>query len=198
MLGIPRKTQFWHKWKALRRVPFRKSWFVGYDLEGNSYWEMIDHNNPHRLRRKVSLDRPYFHFSDFKPHPMWMQWLQFTRPTAPSLIDLVNDAKRLNRMKLLALQAEEKWKSVPLKSSTTPVHEDPRIGTAWGGSKPAESRVEPSAESTEDPAQTQQQQQHAKLQNVLKEMESRQKDSPKVVRDHMGQVKVEQKKKIHH
>lgn len=199
-LGISWKKQLWHKWKTLRRIPFRKSWFIGYDLEGNSYWEMVDHNNPHRLRRKVSLDRPYFHFSDYKPHPMWMQWLQFTRPTAPTLVDLINDAKRQYRLKLLTKQAEDKWRSVPLKPSMGG-NSDPRLDTAWGG-QPVQSAAHPEAESAES-APEYQPANHAdalsssqsNYQQVLEEMAKRQKNDPKVVRDHLGQVKVEKSSK---
>lgn len=132
ILGISWKRQLYHKWKSLRNVPFRKHWFVGYDLEGNSYWELIDRNNPTRLRRKVSFERPYYHFGDFKPHPMWMQWLQYTRRGPPTLVDLVNDMKRQHRMKLLAQKANEKWKTVPLKSSNNDTS-DPRLASAWTG-----------------------------------------------------------------
>lgn len=194
-LGIPWKKQLWHKWKTLRRIPFRKSWFIGYDLEGNSYWELVDHNNPHRLRRKVSLDRPYFHFSDFKPHPMWMQWLQFTRPMAPTLADLINDAKRQYRLKLLTKQAEEKWKSVPLKPSMGG-NSDPRLDTAWGG-QPIQHAAHPESSSAEGAPEYQPASADApsnsqlNYQQVLEEVAKRQKNDPKVTRDHLGQVKVQ-------
>lgn len=28
-----------HRWQSLRSVPFRRRFFIGYDLDGNSYWE---------------------------------------------------------------------------------------------------------------------------------------------------------------
>lgn len=186
MLGIPRKTQLWHRWKSLRNIPFRRKWFVGYDLDGNTYWEFRDHNNPGRLRRQIAHNRPYFLFGKYNVHPMWMQWLQFTRHRAPTLVDLVNDAKRLQRIRILAQHADAKWKSVPLKSETQT--EDPRIGSAWSGQPTAPPAEEertgwgdaPPADSAKD-----------NVQMAFEHAQSQNRQGPKVHRDELGQVTVE-------
>lgn len=184
ILGIKWKTQLWHRWRALRNVPFRRKWFVGYDLEGNSYWELTDHNNPTRLRRKVSLDKPYFHFSDFKPHPMWMQWMQFTRPEPPSLEDLRADAQRQMRLRQLSREAETKWRTVPLKSASAK-QQDPRIESSWSGER--SSSVQP--EKTEN-TETYTAKPASKIQIAMEKALSRSKKDRMVVRDELGQAKI--------
>lgn len=58
--------RIYHKWKALRTVPFRKKFFVGYDLDGNTFWEFHDPNNPTRLRRIVEYRVKNLPFVDYK------------------------------------------------------------------------------------------------------------------------------------
>jgi hypothetical protein len=58
--------QWWHKWQAARNVPFRKKFFVGYDLDGNTYWEFKNHNDPYRMRRIVEYRLPRLNLIDHK------------------------------------------------------------------------------------------------------------------------------------
>lgn len=114
-IAVSRPLQLWHKWKSLRNVPFRKSWFVGYDLEGNSYWEYLDRNNPYRLRRKVQFNDRHKLYVDFEAKPQWIQWLRHTRANAPTLEELIQDNIRQRRLKILAEQAKLRWKSMSAK-----------------------------------------------------------------------------------
>lgn len=103
--------RLWHQWKSLRNVPFRKKWFVGYDLDGNSYWEFSNVNNPvGRLRRIVQYRVRKGNFTDYKLPPMWLQWLRHTRRESPSLFQLIAEEQRQEAMKILAQRADERWK----------------------------------------------------------------------------------------
>lgn len=133
MQPLPWKTRVWHQWKSLKNIPFRRKWFIGYDLDGNSYWELIDHNNPFRLRRKVEMKNKHAHIGDFKPLPQWMQWLRHTRANAPTMEELLADQRRQARIRLLAQEAEQRWASVPLKSNDSAKGSDPRMSSAWMG-----------------------------------------------------------------
>ncbi|PRT55505.1 NADH-ubiquinone oxidoreductase assembly factor N7BML [Wickerhamiella sorbophila] len=133
-LDIPWTRQLWHRWKALRNVPWRKSWFVGYDLDGNSYWESTDYNNPYRLRRRVEWGNKK-HMADFRAVPQWMQWLRHARPHPPTLEELIADQRRQQQLKLLAQQADQRWNQIPVQSTND---KDPRLASAWtGGATPA-------------------------------------------------------------
>lgn len=106
-----------HKWQARRDIPFRRKFFIGYDLYGNTYWEFTLDGNMTRLRRKLE---PYkeeiFKVDYFKTiPPQWLQWLRRTRFDAPSLDELVLDQLRQQRLKILARQADEKWQLEKLR-----------------------------------------------------------------------------------
>lgn len=58
--------QMIHRWKALRTVPFRRKFFIGYDLDGNTYWEFRNDNNPLRARRIVDYREPNKNWVDYK------------------------------------------------------------------------------------------------------------------------------------
>ena len=100
-----------HQWKARRDIPFRKKFFIGYDLHGNTYWEFTVDGNMQRLRRKSEPYKPQLFKADYFSTipPQWLQWLRRTRQQAPSLEELINDQVRQQRMRILAQQADEKW-----------------------------------------------------------------------------------------
>ncbi|KAI5967920.1 hypothetical protein CANMA_002688 [Candida margitis] len=106
-----------HRWQARRDIPFRRKFFVGYDLYGNTYWEFTIDGNMTRLRRKLEPFREeIFKVDYFKTiPPQWLQWLRRTRFDAPSLEELVQDQFRQQRLKLLAQQADEKWQLEKLR-----------------------------------------------------------------------------------
>lgn len=100
-----------HRWQARRDIPFRKRFFVGYDLNGNTYWEFTPDGNMDRLRRKMEpVEKEIFEADYFeKIPPQWLQWLRRTRYEPPTLEELVEDKNRQERIKILALQADLKW-----------------------------------------------------------------------------------------
>lgn len=107
--------QAYLQWCSLRTVPFRTKFFVGYDLDGNTYWEFYNANNPLRPRRIVEYRENALNWVDYKMPPQWMQWLRFTRPHYPTLEELHDDKVRQELLKYRVQAAEERWKSIPLK-----------------------------------------------------------------------------------
>ncbi|QSZ35906.1 hypothetical protein DSL72_007028 [Monilinia vaccinii-corymbosi] len=114
----------WYRWKALR-LPWRKRFFVGLDLQNNTFWEFRDALNAHRMRRIVQAP-PSTRYSDVKITPQWHQWLRHTRADAPTMEELVGDVARQERLKILARQADERWEA---KASLL---EEPRRATQVG------------------------------------------------------------------
>ncbi|AOW29719.1 hypothetical protein MG5_04247 [Candida albicans P57072] len=118
---IKKKYPFWkrllHKWQSRRDIPFRKKFFIGYDLYGNTYWEFTIDGNMSRLRRKLEpFRKELFEVDYFKTiPPQWLQWLRRTREHSPSLNELIEDQIRQQRIKILAQQADENWKLEKLR-----------------------------------------------------------------------------------
>ncbi|KAK9436157.1 hypothetical protein VB005_10964 [Metarhizium brunneum] len=111
-------AQAWYKWKALR-LPWRKRFFIGYDLQGNTYWEFrLAKPSPgtspsdSRWRRIVHYPRST-HYSQVKVSPLWHQWLRHTRRDPPSLEEQAGDLVRQERMKHLAAEADARWEAKP-------------------------------------------------------------------------------------
>lgn len=100
-----------HKFQARRDIPFRKKFFVGYDLHGNTYWEFTIDGNMQRLRRKLEPYQESYFKSDYfeTVPPQWLQWLRRMKRDPPTLQELVDDQIRQQRIKLLAMQADQKW-----------------------------------------------------------------------------------------
>lgn len=98
-------------------MPFKSKYFVGYDLDGNSYWEFKNVNNPGRYRRIVEPVNPDLSLVDHKIPPQWMQWLRFTRPNHPSLQELLADKQRQELLQAKIAAYEAKWKEIPLKTA---------------------------------------------------------------------------------
>ncbi|ODQ68919.1 hypothetical protein LIPSTDRAFT_76553 [Lipomyces starkeyi NRRL Y-11557] len=73
------------RWKALRNVPFRKRFLIGTDLEGNTFWEWRNLNNPGRQRRMVELRTAKRDYVDYR----------LPRMTAPicSTLDILNNMR---------------------------------------------------------------------------------------------------------
>lgn len=112
---IANKYPYWkrvlHKFQARRDIPFRKKFFVGYDLHGNTYWEFTIDGNMQRLRRKLEPYEERFFKADYfsTVPPQWLQWLRRTRQYAPTLQELMSDQIRQQNIKILAQHAENKW-----------------------------------------------------------------------------------------
>ncbi|XXH05252.1 Superoxide dismutase [Mn], mitochondrial [Hypoxylon texense] len=109
--------QAWYQWKALR-LPWRKRFLVGLDLQGNTYWEFrLTRGDPElspdaRYRRIVKYPRST-HYSEVKVPPQWHQWLRYQRRRAPSLAEQAEDVARQERVKLLAAEADARWEAKP-------------------------------------------------------------------------------------
>ncbi|ROT42829.1 hypothetical protein SODALDRAFT_342098 [Sodiomyces alkalinus F11] len=103
----------WYKWKALR-LPWRKRFLVGRDLNGNTFWEFRESRGagPGRFRRIVKYPRST-HYSEVKVSPIWHQWLRHVREQPPSLQEQAQDIKRQEKMKILAAQANARWEAKP-------------------------------------------------------------------------------------
>lgn len=91
----------WFKWKSLRSVPFRKKYFVGYDLNGNKYWEFYTDSDRTMMGRR--LWEPYkeqaFMVDYYDKLPVqWLQWLRKSRKQAPTIEELLQDEKRIERL----------------------------------------------------------------------------------------------------
>ncbi|KAF2193731.1 hypothetical protein K469DRAFT_712522 [Zopfia rhizophila CBS 207.26] len=103
--------RLWYNWKMMR-LPWRRKWLVGFDLQGNTFWEFKDALHANRNRRIVKYSR-WTHHGDVNVPPQWMQWLRNTRFEPPSLAEQQADVVRQERIKLLAAQADERWASKP-------------------------------------------------------------------------------------
>ncbi|KAI0179915.1 hypothetical protein GGR52DRAFT_218994 [Hypoxylon sp. FL1284] len=109
--------QAWYQWKALR-LPWRKRFLVGLDLQGNTYWEFrLTRGDPEsspdaRFRRIVQYPRST-HYSEIKVPPQWHQWLRYQRRAAPSLAEQAEDLSRQDRIKVLAAEADARWEAKP-------------------------------------------------------------------------------------
>jgi len=103
------KTLYRH-WKALR-LPWRRQFLAGSDLQGLTYWEFLG-SNPARPRRIVKGPRT-LHHSDVQEaiSPLWHQWLRHTRADAPSLEEQRADVQRQVELKINARLADERWNS---------------------------------------------------------------------------------------
>ncbi|KAM5351487.1 hypothetical protein ACJ41O_004210 [Fusarium nematophilum] len=107
-------AQAWYKWKALR-LPWRKRFLMGYDLQGNTYWEFRltrGAESNERWRRIVKYPRSA-HYSSVKVSPQWHQWLRHTRQEPPSVEEQHGDVARQVRMRQLAAEADARWEAKP-------------------------------------------------------------------------------------
>ncbi|KAL2270356.1 hypothetical protein VTJ83DRAFT_2540 [Remersonia thermophila] len=125
----------WYKWKMLR-LPWRRKFLIGFDLNGNTYWEFLDRGAPRppppgqatssssppsrtrptpialRWRRIVHYPRGTHH-GDVAVPPAWHQWLRHTRADPPSIEEQRAEVARQARIKLLAAEADRRWEAKP-------------------------------------------------------------------------------------
>ncbi|KAG4428013.1 hypothetical protein IFR05_016505 [Cadophora sp. M221] len=106
-------TKAWSKWKALK-LPWRKRFLVGLDLQGNTFWEFHDALSADKTRmRRIVQYPPSTHYSEIKISPQWHQWLRHTRYDPPSLTEQSQDLVRQRNLKILAAQADARWAAKP-------------------------------------------------------------------------------------
>ena len=100
----------WLRWKMLR-LPWRKTFLVGQDLYGNTFWTFKDQINHNRWRRMVKSKRraTLSSLSDVQISPQWHQWLRYTRNDAPTMQEQAADVQRQAQLKIGARQADERW-----------------------------------------------------------------------------------------
>ncbi|CAN8096403.1 unnamed protein product [Discula destructiva] len=121
----------WYKWKALR-LPWRKRFLVGLDLQGNTYWEFRDERHGPadlaRWRRIVQYPRTT-HYGEVKVSPQWHQWLRHLREQPPSVHEQHAELRRQHQIKYLAAEADARWEAKP-KVMEAPPGEASRQTTA--------------------------------------------------------------------
>lgn len=101
---VPVWKQIYYKWRSLKGVPFRKKYFVGYDLDANTYWEFYLERQQARPRRIVEPYEPQkllFNYFDKVPI-QWAQWLKYARRTPPSIFDIIADEERIKKLQVLS------------------------------------------------------------------------------------------------
>ncbi|KAK4192037.1 NADH-ubiquinone oxidoreductase assembly factor N7BML [Podospora australis] len=136
----PQITPFlkaWYRWKTLR-LPWRRQFLVGLDLQGNTYWEFRDRGTTSsspltKWRRIVRYPGGRStHPSDVVVPPQWHQWLRHTRPDPPSLAEQQADVIRQERLKILAAEADARWAAKPsyldAPDSRTKARQPPLVG----------------------------------------------------------------------
>ncbi|KAF5017166.1 hypothetical protein F66182_10934 [Fusarium sp. NRRL 66182] len=127
-------TRVWYKWKALR-LPWRKRFLVGYDLQGNTYWEFRltrGAESNERWRRIVNYPRSA-HLSSVKVSPQWHQWLRHTRQEPPSIEEQQGDVMRRARMQKLAAEADARWEAKPRVMEAPEAARAPLLSPAKAG-----------------------------------------------------------------
>ncbi|PPQ72725.1 hypothetical protein CVT24_012559 [Panaeolus cyanescens] len=81
------------------RTPIR---YVGRDLEGNTFYEMKNWNDPSRTKRTVQYHIPedsWKYIGGGKRLPVqWTAWLTHTRPNPPTIEELQADQLRMERL----------------------------------------------------------------------------------------------------
>lgn len=98
----------------LERVPFRRKWLRGYDLEGNKYFERMNPLRPGTYKRLVQFRKKQASLVDYEVPSQWNSWLRYIRLEAPTVEELELDRQRMAMLEERARQANEKWKEVPL------------------------------------------------------------------------------------
>lgn len=103
---MPVWKQLYYKWRAVRGIPFRRKFFVGYDLDANTYWEFYVEGvrpgiRPRRIVQPYEPEALLYNYFDKVPI-QWAQWLKFSRVTAPSIFEILKDKERVKNLKILA------------------------------------------------------------------------------------------------
>ncbi|ORY59245.1 uncharacterized protein BCR38DRAFT_488977 [Pseudomassariella vexata] len=103
----------WYRWKALR-LPWRRRFLVGLDLQGNTYWifKLSGAESTERWRRIVKYPRST-QYSEVKITPQWHQWLRYQRENPPSIAEQAQEVTRQHQIKLLAAEADARWEAKP-------------------------------------------------------------------------------------
>lgn len=107
---VPKWKQAYYQFKSLRNVPFRKKFFVGYDLSANTYWEFkLEANTNLRRIFEPHLPNQYIHDHYSTVPVQWQQWLRYNRYKVPTLQELRDDQLRIKNIQQLSAQADQRW-----------------------------------------------------------------------------------------
>ena len=97
----------WYSFKAVK-LPWRKKFFRGFDLDGNTFYEQYNPLTPHKLRRTVKYLKDG-HYTDNNVTPQWMSWMRHTREHPPTIEELMQEAHRIQSTRQNALLINQKW-----------------------------------------------------------------------------------------
>ncbi|KAI5842246.1 hypothetical protein BZA05DRAFT_380075 [Tricharina praecox] len=113
IIGTPLK-KLWYTWRS-HRFPWRKTYFIGMDLSGNTFWEYRDRLAAHRPRRSVTFSDPNLDWVDYASavSPAWHQWLRATRVSAPTIEEQREDTRRQEVLAVNAARADARWEAMP-------------------------------------------------------------------------------------
>ncbi|CAK7275337.1 hypothetical protein SEPCBS119000_006641 [Sporothrix epigloea] len=157
----------WYQWKALR-LPWRKHFLAGRDLNGNTYWEFNDLRHSQsaimaearpgdgiRMRRIVKYPRGT-HPGAVMVSPQWHQWLRHVREDAPTVEEQQREVARQAQMRVLAARADARWagakrvdgpvEAVP--AAARPSVAEPIVVAAAAAEKEAHSHTHPETQTT--------------------------------------------------
>lgn len=104
---------YYGRWQTLR-LPWRKTFFRGFDLDGNKYFESYNPLNPAKYRRTVKYVHDG-HYTDNNVTPQWMAWLRHTKKDAPTLDELYQEVARIHQTQHNALLVQQRWEEEKLK-----------------------------------------------------------------------------------
>ena len=94
-------------------LPFKTTKFVGYDLQGNMYFEgPAVRDGLAATRRSIDYHDsrdPYAHYTPDAIPAQWQAWMRHTREDAPSLTELQQDAVRQAQVKAKAAELDAAW-----------------------------------------------------------------------------------------
>lgn len=112
-IKVPLVKRLYNTYFKLAKVPFRRKWFRGYDLEGNSYWEFQLSSTLPKRRMVKQIQKTGLAFD---VPPMWSQWLRFMKSDPPQLEDLIREEERVRRLKeLVRFREMEEQSAKPIK-----------------------------------------------------------------------------------
>ncbi|KAJ6257300.1 hypothetical protein Dda_8189 [Drechslerella dactyloides] len=103
--------RLYYRWKALR-LPWRKRYFVGMDLDGNTFWEFrqaLVAGRPRRIMDFRGGRHTLVNYAEMVVDPQWHQWLRATRLEPPSIEELQADVLRRQVILERARLADERW-----------------------------------------------------------------------------------------
>lgn len=112
--------RLYHRYLALR-LPWRRKFLIGTDLNGNTFWESFIGTGS-RPRRSVNFKTKNLDWVDYASavSPQWHQWLRATRNDPPSIEEQVADLRRKDTLKLLAAEADRRWAAKAVIGSAGP------------------------------------------------------------------------------